>query len=211
MTIAQSGGGRAPAPAAVILAGGRSQRMHGRDKGQIELAGRRLVDRVIERLRPQAARLILSAPHDYGTGLEHIPDWPEAPKGPAGGVWSAHKWLSARYPEAEGFLTAPVDGPFLPADLGERLCAGETSAVASDGVHEHPTFACWKCRDLEAAWPHLLRRPQISLKALAEACGVRRVVWADGRVFLNVNSPEDLEAARRLLCMEAGNARQWAP
>lgn len=199
MTFEQAGPARRPSPIAVILAGGRSRRMNGQDKGRIELCGKRLVDRVIERLRPQAARIFLSARGDYGTGLEYIPDLSGAPEGPAAGVWSAQKWLAAHHPDAEEFFTAPVDGPFLPRDLIDRLCAASGSAIASDGENDHPTFACWKLRDLAAAWPRLRVRPHISLRALGDACSARRIVWTEANVFLNINSPADLDRARRLM------------
>ena len=197
-----------PVPVAVILAGGRSRRMHGRDKGRIELCGKRLVDRVIERLRPQAACVIISAPEDYESGLEFVPDLPDVPKGPVAGIWSAHHWLEAHFPGTEYFLTAPVDGPFVPSDLADRLCAHNVSAIASDGENDHPTFACWKRADLDAVLPRLTDRPRLSLKSLADECGARRVIWTGPDVFLNINSPEDLEGARRQFQGEWGKTRQ---
>ncbi len=198
MAPTHGGATRVRAPIAVILAGGRSQRMHGQDKGRLELCGKRLVDRVIERLRPQAARLILSGSHDYETGLEYIPDLPGTPDGPAAGIRSVYLWLAAQAQDAEEFVTVPVDGPFLPGDLAARLCAGDGSAIATDGRNDHPTFACWKVRDLTAAWPRLLARPRVSLKGIAATCAARRVLWADRNVFVNVNSPVDLDQVRRL-------------
>lgn len=41
---------------AVILAGGRATRMGGEDKGWVALAGRPLIDHVLERLRPRWMR-----------------------------------------------------------------------------------------------------------------------------------------------------------
>jgi molybdenum cofactor guanylyltransferase len=197
-----------PAPVAVILAGGRSRRMHGRDKGRVELCGKRLIDRVVERLRPQALRVVLSAPHDYGTGLEYVPDLSNVPQGPVAGIRSVHRWLEANYPEAECFVTAPVDGPFLPGDLSIRLCARDVSAIASDGENDHPTFACWKQSGLAAVLPRLAGRPHLSLKALAGACAAQRVIWPESDFFFNVNSPDDIEAATRRLCGKGCMTRQ---
>jgi molybdopterin-guanine dinucleotide biosynthesis protein A len=45
----------------LVLAGGRATRMGGIDKGLIELAGKPLVQQVIERLRPQLGAVTISA------------------------------------------------------------------------------------------------------------------------------------------------------
>jgi len=183
----------------VILAGGQSQRMGGRDKGLVELNGRRLIDCVIERLKHQTDHILISAPHDYGTGLDHIPDAPDASKGPAGGVYSAYQWMLTHEPHAAGFYTAPVDAPFAPNDLIIRLGAGGGTAIVSDGENDHPTFAYWTAEALAAAWPALRGQPSVSLKKLADICAARRVVWPDVASFLNINTPEDLTAAAEII------------
>src|SRR5580692_7856658 len=48
----------------VLLAGGLARRMGGGDKPLRLIAGRTLLDRVIERLRPQVAGLVLNANGD---------------------------------------------------------------------------------------------------------------------------------------------------
>ena len=70
----------------VILAGGAARRMGGRDKGAIELAGRRLVDHVIERFSPQVDRLLIAGPNHYGLNGEAVTDRPDGPKRPGGGA-----------------------------------------------------------------------------------------------------------------------------
>ena len=59
----------------VVLAGGRARRMGGEDKGLIELAGRRMVEFVVDALRPQVGALLINAnrnPEHYRklTGLD---------------------------------------------------------------------------------------------------------------------------------------------
>ena len=178
-----------------ILAGGGSQRMGGRDKALILLHGARLIDRAIERVKPQADRVLISAPHHYRTGLELVPDTPGAPQGPVGAIYSIYEWVLANEPGARSFFTAPVDGPFAPSDLLERLGDGGETAIASDGEHDHPTFACWTVEALSAVAPKLTNPPSVSLKALAEMCAAQRVVWRDAAAFLNINTPEELRAA----------------
>lgn len=184
---------------AVILAGGGGRRMGGADKGAIKLAGCRLVDHVLARLSQQADRILISGTHDYETGLTVIGDLAEGPLGPAAGLWSALNWIEENAPDAEGFFTAPVDGPFLPADLLERLSAPGASAVAGSGKELHPTFAYWKCADLRSALKAAPHHSGIPLKRVAASVQARRLAFEHANAFLNINTPEDLARAEELL------------
>ena len=182
-------------PIAVVLAGGKSIRM-GRDKALCEMDGVRLIDRAVAALRPQTGRILISGPHDYGTGLECVPDEQRgagAPcGGPSAGIFAVARRLAG---EATGFLTVPVDAPFAPRDLAARL-RGPRSAVASAGGRLHPTFAWWLIADIERAARDLEGGGNVSLRALAEATKARVVPWADETAFHNVNTADDLMAAR---------------
>lgn len=104
----------------VILAGGRSSRLGGKDKTLRPLAGRPLIEHVIERLRPQVDRLALnsnSAPDLFKHyGLPVIPDRLAGFRGPLAGI---HAGLS-NYPDSP-VVTVAVDLPFLPHDLVANL------------------------------------------------------------------------------------------
>ncbi len=182
-------------PIGVVLAGGKSTRM-GRDKARCEINGGRLIDRVIARLRPQASRILISGPDDYGTSLECVTDGAHGAgargRGPCAGIFAVSRRLAG---EAPGFLTVPVDAPFLPPDLADRL-VGPDSAVASAGDGLHPTFAWWIIADIERALRHLEGAQDLSLRSLAETIGARVVPWADEAPFINVNTIDDLKAAQ---------------
>lgn len=180
---------------AVILAGGRSRRMEGRDKAVVRIGGGRMVERVAARLAAQADRTVISGPHNYGTTLTAIPDAAMGPHGPAGGIISVWRWMATNETGAEGFFSAPVDAPFLPEDLIARLAQSGGPAIAADDEGVHPTFAYWSCTALESAWPAVRAAPSLSLRALAGACRASKAVWPGAGAFCNVNTPEDLAAA----------------
>lgn len=184
---------------AVILAGGGGRRMGGADKGALTLAGARLIDRAAARMAPQTDRILISGTHDYATGLTAVSDRGDGPLGPAAGLWAALHWIETYAPEAKGFLTAPVDGPFAPGDLFERLAADGTSAVAQTSGGAHPTFAWWNANDLRRALARAPAGEGMSLKALAERTAARRVMFENADAFLNINTPEDLARAEALL------------
>ena len=182
-----------PTTCLVILAGGQSTRM-GSDKAVIEFEGQRLIDRLIDRFSGKAEPIFLSARDDLGTGLAIIADDPDAPGGPVGGIYSVAARLQAM--GIDGFVTVPVDAPFAPADLIERLSASGGCAVAEDPRRMHPTFAYWRCavvNAVRATHDHAERAP--SLQWLARQCGADTVTWPDDRLFMNINRPEDLVAA----------------
>ena len=165
--------------------------MGGVDKGAALFNGKRLVGHVFERLSGQADVIVISGTDDYGLGVAAIPDRQCSFGGPANGVFSVLDWVRVNHPEAEGFVTAPVDGPFLPDALCARLI-GAGSAVAADEAGLHPTFAYWACRSLEAIRPDVEGFSSVSLRKIAELTVARRVTWPGRGNFVNINRPEDI-------------------
>ncbi|PWK56344.1 molybdenum cofactor guanylyltransferase [Silicimonas algicola] len=195
------------APLGVILAGGLATRMGGGDKGLLPLGAGTILSQVIDRLGPQVGGLALNANGDptrfADLGLPVLSDSIEGYAGPLAGVLAGLDWAAGQ--GASHIVTAAADTPFLPADLVPRLLLavereGKPIALATTENGRHPTFGLW---------PVVLRDDL--RRALAE--GVRKVVlWTDGHgtasaefavdrfdPFFNVNTPEDLAEAARLL------------
>ena len=185
---------------AVILSGGGGRRMGGADKGELMLGGRRLVDHVVARLAPQADVILISGRHDYGTGFTVLPDREDGPRGPAAGLWAALNWIEENFPDVKGFLSAPVDGPFLPSDLFERLFSRTFSTVACEDDRVHPTYSYWRCDALHGAFSFAEEGYGYPLRELADSVHAKRVMFDDVSAFLNINSPEDLARAEKLMC-----------
>ena len=88
----------------VLLAGGAGRRIGGGDKCLRELAGRTLLDHVIERVRAQVGGLILSAngdPERFAKwGLAVIPDAQSGEKlaGPLAGIAACLDWAAGQSP-----------------------------------------------------------------------------------------------------------------
>ncbi len=130
---------------AVILAGGKGRRMDGKDKGLVDLAGRPLIEYVIEAIEPQVEGIILNANRNreqYAQfGLAVISDALSDFQGPLAGFASALKSATTRY-----IVTLPCDGPLLPDDLVERLVSALNNsdaeiAVAHDGDRMQPVYS----------------------------------------------------------------------
>ncbi|UXU75720.1 MULTISPECIES: molybdenum cofactor guanylyltransferase MobA [unclassified Paracoccus (in: a-proteobacteria)] len=203
------GGGR-PTVLAVILAGGRSTRMGGGNKALRLLAGETLLARVMSRLRPQCAGLALNANGggeafaDYD--LPVIADGFGGFPGPLAGVLAGMDWAASQ--GATEVVSVSVDTPFLPLDLVHRLyeargrsgLALAASPDASGRLRDHPTCALWPVTlraDLCAALESGLHRAG----QFAAAYDPGRAVFDSRPVdpFLNINTPEELASAARLV------------
>lgn len=202
-------------PPAIILAGGRATRMGGGDKGLLDLDGRSLLARIIDRLAPQCDGLALNANGDparlAGLGLPVLADGLPGLPGPLAGILAGMDWAAAR--GADRVVSVPGDTPFLPADLVARLAAqgaargnGIVLAASQDGagqVFDHPVCGLWPValrHDLLA----FLQSGERRVRRFAELHAAARAVW-DGAAadpFFNVNTPADLDRARFLAAQE---------
>jgi len=197
----------------VILAGGRSRRMGGGDKGLLDLSGKPMLGHVIERLAPQVGRMVINANGDPARfaafGLPVVSDTIEGFVGPLAGVLAGMRWSAAHAPDARWIVTAAGDAPLLPPDLVVRLVAAvgqrpDAIALAQSQGELHPVIGLW---------------PVARARDLAEqlGLGVRKVLhWTDrhGTVavrfpsvrlggleidpFFNANTPEELGQLRAM-------------
>ena len=165
-------------------------RFGGQDKGEILIEGKRLIDIIHKRILLQTDELILSGTDDYNLGLPVVPDRADAPGGPVGGIYSIWRYLKDR--NDEGFFTAAVDGPNLPADLTTKLYNKNASTIATDEKGRHPTYAWWRMKDLSPLWETMDMKDSLSLQRLAEVTKAEHVKWEGDEIFININSPDDL-------------------
>ncbi|RBI77038.1 molybdenum cofactor guanylyltransferase MobA [Roseovarius sp. TE539] len=210
-------------PLGVILAGGLATRMGGGDKGLLPLGHGTIMDQVIDRLAPQVNGLAINAngdPERFAPfGLPVLPDSVGQHPGPLAGVLAGLDWAAGE--GAEAVVTVAADTPFFPCDLVPRLqlAAGdmahplalaatprgteETRSMSRDGLIRHPTFGLWPValrEDLRTALTGGLRKVVL----WTEPHGGREALFDDGGdPFFNVNTPEDLEEARRRLEAQA--------
>lgn len=181
----------------VLLAGGRAERMGGRDKGLLPLAGEPLIAHGVRRLRPQVAELLISANRHqevYQTyGCRVIGDRQDQRfRGPLAGMLAALD--AARTPY---LLTAPCDSPLLPPDYAARMWTAlererTTASVAYGEDRWQPVFALLSVtlRDDLAAWLAMGEGGVGRWLRRHRPAGVEFADWP--ALFRNVNTPEDL-------------------
>lgn len=182
------------------------------DKALIDLAGKPILAHVVERLAPQTQRTILNANGDAARftsfGLSVVADQDGARSGPLAGLAAAMAWAKGEAPAPLAVVSVTADTPFLPLDLVQRLAAAAaagTPSIAVSNGQRHPTIGCWPMT-LCAAVAEALARGRRRAEDFAKAHHAIEVAFPlsdiGGQVvdpFFNINTPDDLAAARRLL------------
>ena len=202
-------------PHAVIIAGGRGERLGGVRKGDLRIGGRRLMDRVTESLGAVATPLMIAiGPGEtrlrLPVGAIGVADLDAPMGGPLAGLVAAVAALQARGIGTGLLVSVAVDTPFLPADFVTIMRDGLGSAPAAYaawGDQFYPPNALWRIEALSAL-PQLVRSGEAarSLKALQQMLGAVAVDWtgrAGADPFANINTVGDLV---RLGGMAAGRA-----
>jgi molybdopterin-guanine dinucleotide biosynthesis protein A len=193
----------------VVLAGGLARRMGGGDKARLRIGGRTILERVLARLKPQCAALILNANGDptrfADTGLEIIPDSVPDFAGPLAGILAGLDWAAAHAPQVADIVSVPGDCPFLPHDLVARLFSARARersplACARSGQWRHPVIGLWPVDlrgDLRKA---LLDEGLHKIETWTARHGVALADWPATPFdpFFNVNTPGDAAEAERI-------------
>ncbi|MDW6023696.1 molybdenum cofactor guanylyltransferase MobA [Mesorhizobium sp. BAC0120] len=199
------------APAAIVLAGGRSARMGGGDKSLLTLGGRPLLSHVLDRLIPQADKIAISANGDPSRfaqfGLPVLPDTMEGYLGPLAGLLAGMDWAQAT--GAAQIASVPTDSPFIPADLTARLMSSaspDRPALAASGGKHHPVVGLWPVALAGRLRDFLESGATYKVSAFAQECGavlvdfpVIALTGDNVDPFFNVNTPEDLSLAEKVL------------
>ncbi len=181
----------------VVLAGGRGRRMGGNDKGLVELAGRPLIEHVLEGLRPQVGALLINVNRNHETyatyGERLVDDALTGFQGPLAGFAAAMQAADTPW-----ILTVPCDGPLLPPDLLSRLSTaleGDDAelAVAHDGERLQPVYALLPV----SLYPSLTRFLDAGDRKIDLWYARHRMARADFSdcpdLFNNINTPEQRE------------------
>ncbi|AWC23772.1 Molybdenum cofactor guanylyltransferase [Aminobacter sp. MSH1] len=196
--------------AGLILAGGRSSRMGGTDKTLLPLGGRPMIRHVLDRLRPQAAPIAINTNADPALftsfGAEIIADTIAGYQGPLAGILAGMEW-AAQKPGSSHVLSVAGDTPFFPADLAKQLAScGSRGAVAASNGRVHPTFALWPLSLRDALAAFLESGDTRRVMTFIEQAGLGVVEFPNEQFgartvdpFFNINTPEDLAEAERIL------------
>jgi molybdopterin-guanine dinucleotide biosynthesis protein A len=199
-----------------LQAGGGSTRF-GTDKAQVEFAGKTMLQRTGELLASVCDDVCIVGPAAKYTGevWPLLADrWPG--EGPLGGILTALLHVTElQAPESNSeshswALILSCDMPFLRqeflASLWHSASQSGAQVVVPRSIHGlEPLCACWRSDavgGVQAAFETGVRKVTEAMKRLPMEV-LDESAWkrfdSDGRLFWNMNTPEDYEEARRIL------------
>lgn len=194
----------------VVQAGGQSSRM-GRDKALVPLAGVPMIQHVLARLTGLGDETLITSNNSDELRFLNLPVVADEEPG-AGALWGLHTALSAA--QGDSVLIVACDMPFINRLLLEHLVqlASKGDVVVPRWNDRYQTmqtvYARKKClKAVEDSLERGDRRmisfyPQVKVRIVPP----EEVTEFDptGRSFFNVNTPEDLIEAERLIAQARG-------
>lgn len=186
----------------VILAGGKSCRFGGNDKGLMTLAGKPMIEYVIDAITPQVDEIIINANRNIEVyanyGFRIIQDSFNY-AGPMAGMAAGIEASATNF-----VLTLPCDGPWLPEQLVSRLnkrleLSRAMVSIAHDGERMQPVFALFRREIL----PEILSYLNAGDRKLQLWLSQQNLAIADFSdhpdAFVNVNTPEERDRVEMIL------------
>ena len=184
-----------------VLAGGRSSRMGGLDKGLQLHAGVPLALHAMRRLASQVGSVAINANRHLDAyrslGVPVHPDSLADHPGPLGGFLAGLEHCTTPY-----LMTVPCDTPNFPADLVARLAAELIASHApmvmaatrsATGIQPQPVF-CLMAGHLRQSLLDFTATGRRQPQRWAEVNGCAWVVFEDESAFANANTHEELQA-----------------
>jgi molybdenum cofactor guanylyltransferase len=190
----------------IILAGGRSSRMEGRNKAFAEIGGVPLIDRVIDTLTPLFEEVCIvskDASVFNRPGLKVVEDILDV-RSPLSGIHAGLASISTEYAFCVG-----CDTPFLKRDVVEILLAAiEPEAdviVPFSGIYHQPLCAVYSKRCVPIIEAQL-KNGDMKVDHLFERVHLKTIPYEKFEIndqnllsFFNVNAPSDIQYAERLI------------
>ena len=185
--------------------------MAGVDKGFVTLAGSSLITRAVARAGTQVSPLAIGASGDPSRFSEFdVPVIPDATSptieghaGPLASILGGLEWTAAH--GGDRLATFSVDAPFFPDDLVARLTQAaatpKTISVAASQGRAHYVFGLWPTTHTGDLRKFLEAGASRSVRKFLENHAMALVDFPSAPIdpFFNINTPDDLAAAERMV------------
>ena len=192
----------------VILAGGGARRLGGNGKAFIEISGTPLVELTIKSFTRQVNNLAINSrdPKSFSDF-----DFPEpcrllmkmVDQDALAGISSAIKWAKTLKHPSTHVAIVPVDTPFLPTDLIQRMyldlsISNADIVMASSNDNIYPVIGLWSL-SLDDHLDKSLYEGIRKIDAFSSLFNVSIVDWSFNKIdpFFNINTKEDLALAEK--------------
>jgi len=179
--------------------------MGGVDKGLQLINGRPMVQHVLQRLQPQVGKVLINANRHLDEyqrlGLPVCVDIVSGYAGPLSGIHAGLMQTSTPY-----LLSVPCDSPRIPLDLVSRLSTEMSGQQANAAVvvtgnevqrQRHPVFLLLKT-ELQRSLEQYLESGRREVDDWLAGILCVEVMFEDETAFMNLNTPEDIQALTRI-------------
>jgi molybdopterin-guanine dinucleotide biosynthesis protein A len=217
--MAETTGGNISPPASVagyVLAGGRSKRF-GQDKARVRLGGEMMLTRTCRLVREVSGSVSVVADRESryaDSDVSVVEDlWPG--EGPLGGILTSLLATAEIDGGRDWNFIVSCDMPFLTREwlkflIGRALASPAQVVLAHSAAGPEPLCACWRTDTAETLREALERGVRKVTDGVALLCSevLDERDWkrfdSRGRLFWNMNTAADYEAARRMVEAEQG-------
>jgi molybdopterin-guanine dinucleotide biosynthesis protein A len=190
----------------LVFAGGESTRM-GRDKALVTITGRTLLERAVATIREAGGGPLVLGPRREGSGLERVRFIDETAEG-GGRIGPLGALLQGlRVCETRAAVALACDLPLVPPRFLAFLAAEATShaAVVPRAKGELQVLAAAYTTSCLEVIERRVETGRLSVHGFLDEVDARLIEteelapFGGEPIFLNVNTPEDLAAASRVL------------
>jgi len=190
----------------VVLAGGKSKRF-GDDKTTAKLGNKTLLNHTIEKIEQSFHEILIISNNETNVSNKKnvfsTKDLIEGHLGPLVGVLSAMEWIKKNNKNYNWIATFPCDTPFFDKNLIDKIknCPKNSSKklfFLKSGTRRHNIFGLWSL-ELKEVLLEDINKGQRKVEEWANKIGSEIIEINDENDynFLNINTKEDLEKAKK--------------
>ena len=193
---------------AVVLAGGKSVRF-GRDKSQVKLGDKILIDYILEEIIDLYKDILIVANEPIkflDSNKIFLTSDIKKDLGPLGGVFSAMKWARDNRKDYKWISTFPIDTPFFKKEhlikFYKEINSEKSNLFFMKSKNtRHNIFGLWSL-ELYEKLELALNNGDRKVELWANEIGVKTIDFENENnndPFFNINTEEDLENAKKIL------------
>ena len=192
-----------------ILAGGQSKRM-GKDKLFLKLNNKMLIEYTIDKVNKYLKNVIIITNQKNEFFLKKnlitVEDCIKGQLGPLVGILTAMKWAKENLKECSWIATFPCDTPFFPETIIQKFIekSKEKDSLllcASSHGRKHNIFGLWSIELYEKLQDDLINKKIRKVQDWIEKNEITNVEFnfKEYDPFFNINTLDDLEAAKKII------------
>ncbi|MBH44463.1 MAG: molybdenum cofactor guanylyltransferase [Gammaproteobacteria bacterium] len=183
----------------LILAGGKSTRMDGQDKGLLNVEGKYIINYIINIAEKYSKKIIVNVNRNFekyeAMGLVICKDVLDDFQGPLAGIYSGLMMIDTEY-----MITLPCDGPFIRDIFFKKMISSDNNAdinVAHDGKRIQPVY-CMIKKSVTNNLESFLKTDQRKIDKWFENNITNLIDFSQyNEMFVNINDKNELEKYKK--------------